>query len=247
MATSTNLGALLRHYANRQRSAFVNLREFSDYLKKYSARHLEEQPDLVQYVEIPESTLLKELEDYQSRHEAFIISSPSGKTTVVCLTYYSVYFANKYKDIISNPQVPFPSISDLPKNLPTEANHSCPPRPLSPSETKAKGDLEQAEQSSPTAGPSPSCPVHSMLRSGTAYGCRVTIRLWDPAVLSVEPFNPGCHQMGPGGGVGDPEDDQHVRTGPHLLLGSSGPGTRLRRLPEPQTEPSPGSRERGPC
>lgn len=121
MATSANLGTLLRHYANRQGSAFVNLREFSDYLKKYSARHLEEQPDLVQYVEIPESTLLKELEDYQSRHEAFIISSPSGKTTVVCLTYYSVYFANKYKDIISNPQVPFPSISDLPKNLPTEA------------------------------------------------------------------------------------------------------------------------------
>lgn len=121
MATSANLGAILRHYANRQGSAFVNLREFTDYLKKYAARHLEEQPDLVQYLEVPDSVLLKEFEDYQSRHEVFIITLANGKTTIVCITYYSVYFANKYKDIISNPSIPFPSISDLPKNLPTEA------------------------------------------------------------------------------------------------------------------------------
>ncbi len=121
MATSANLGAILRHYANRQGSAFVNLREFTDYLKKYAARHLEEQPDLVQYLEVPDSVLLKEFEDYQSRHEVFIITQANGKTTIVCITYYSVYYANKYKDIISNPSIPFPNISDLPKNLPTEA------------------------------------------------------------------------------------------------------------------------------
>lgn len=121
MATSANLGAILRHFAKKQGSAFVNLREFSEYLKKYAAKHLEEQPDLVQYIEVPEATLLKEFEDYQNRHEVYLLNPTSSKATVICITAYSVYYANKYKEVISNPQTPFPSITDLPKNLPTEA------------------------------------------------------------------------------------------------------------------------------
>lgn len=121
MATSANLGAILRHYAKKQESAFVNLREFCDYLKKYASKHLEEQPDLVQYLEVPESTLLKEFEDYQNKHEVYLIKQNNGKVTVVCLTYYTVYYANKYKEILSNPQIPFPCVTDLPKQIPTEA------------------------------------------------------------------------------------------------------------------------------
>lgn len=121
MATSANLGAILRHYAKKQGSAFINFREFCDYLKKYASRHLEEQPDLVQYLEIPDSTLLKELEDYQNKHEVYLIQQNGGKITIACITAYSVYYANKYKEIISNPQIPFPCVSDLPKQLPSEA------------------------------------------------------------------------------------------------------------------------------
>ncbi len=121
MSTSANLGAILRHYAKKQGSAFVNFREFSDYLKKYASRNLEEQPDLVQYLEIPDSTLLKELEDYQNKHEVFLIQQNGGKITIACITAYSIYYANKYKEIISNPQIPFPCVNDLPKQLPAEA------------------------------------------------------------------------------------------------------------------------------
>lgn len=120
MATSANLGAILRQYAKKTGSAFVNLREFCDYIKKYAAKHLEEQPDLVQYLEVPESILLKEFEDYQNRHEVYILNQ-GNKSTIVSITSYSVYYANKFKEIISNTQIPFPSIGDLPKNLPTEA------------------------------------------------------------------------------------------------------------------------------
>lgn len=120
MATSANLGTILRHFATRQESAFVNIREFNDYLRKYAAKHLEEQPNLVQYIEIPESTLLKELEELASKHEVFI-TTQAGKTVAVVITYYSVLYANRYKDISTNITVPFPTALDLPKQLPVEA------------------------------------------------------------------------------------------------------------------------------
>lgn len=121
MATSANLGAILRHFAKKQGSAFINLREFCDYIKKYASRHLEEQADLVQYLEVPESTLLKELEDLQNKHEVYLIEQVGGKITIACLTSYSIYYANKYKEILANPQIPFPCVTDLPKQIPTEA------------------------------------------------------------------------------------------------------------------------------
>lgn len=120
MATTANLGTILRHFATRQESAFVNIREFSDYLRKYAAKHLEEQPNLVQYIEIPEGTLIRELEDLVSKHEAFI-TTQSGKNVVVSITYYSVMYANRFKEISTNISIPFPAATDLPKQLPIEA------------------------------------------------------------------------------------------------------------------------------
>ena len=121
MSVSANLGTILRQYSKKQGSAFINFREFCDYLKKYASRNLEEQSELVQYLEIPESTILKELEDYQNKHEVYLIQHNNGKITIVCITAYSIYYANKFKEILSNPQVPFPCINDLPKQLPSEA------------------------------------------------------------------------------------------------------------------------------
>lgn len=120
MATSANLGTILRHFATRQESAFVSIREFNEYLRKYAAKHLEEQPNLVQYIEIPEATLIKELEELASKHEVFI-TTISGKTVVVVITYYSVLYANRFKEIATNISIPFPTATDLPKHLPVEA------------------------------------------------------------------------------------------------------------------------------
>lgn len=121
MSVPLTLSTILRHYAKKHSSAFIDFKEFAEYLKKYAARHLEEQPDLVQYLEVPDSTLLSELEDYQNRHEVHLIQNGNSKITIVCITAYSVYYANKYKEIISNPQIPFPCITDLPKQLSSEA------------------------------------------------------------------------------------------------------------------------------
>lgn len=120
MATSVKLGTILRQYALKQESAFVNVKEFGEFLKKYAAKHLEEQAELIQYIEIPEATLVKELEDLASKHEVYL-TIQGGKNIAVVITYYSVVYANRYKDIGTNITVPFPSASDLPKQLPVEA------------------------------------------------------------------------------------------------------------------------------
>lgn len=120
MATSVNLSSILRNFATKQESPFVYIRDFCDYIKKYAAKYLEEQPNLVQYIEISEATLTKELEELVSKHEAYI-TTQGGKPVVVVITYYSVLYANRFKDIVSNITVPFPCVSDLPKQLPVEA------------------------------------------------------------------------------------------------------------------------------
>lgn len=121
MGKTVNLESLLRHYATKLESAFVSFKEFCDYIHRYSSAHLEKHPELVQYVEIPEQTLYKEIEGLVPKHEVYILNQSTSKVIIVVLTYYSVYFANRYKEIMTNPSVAFPSIIDLPKQLPATA------------------------------------------------------------------------------------------------------------------------------
>lgn len=120
MATSVNLSSILRNFATKQESPFVYIRDFCDYIKKYTAKNLEQQPNLVQYIEISESSLTKELEELASKHEVYL-TTQGGKPVVIVITYYSVLYANRFKDIVSNITVPFPCVTDLPKQLPVEA------------------------------------------------------------------------------------------------------------------------------
>ena len=120
MATSVNLSSILRNFATKQESPFVYIRDFCDYIKKYAAKNLEQQPNLVQYIEISEASLTKELEELASKHEVYL-TTQGGKPVVIVITYYSVLYANRFKDIVSNITVPFPCVTDLPKQLPVEA------------------------------------------------------------------------------------------------------------------------------
>ena len=121
MTQNVNLGAILRHCAKRQETAFLNLNDFCDYLRKYAARHLEEHAELVQYLEISEDSLLKELEDYAERHEVYIVHQFNAKVVIIVLSYYSFYFSTVYTDMLTKTSVPFPVLQDLPKNIPVDA------------------------------------------------------------------------------------------------------------------------------
>lgn len=121
MSNNVSIGYLLRHFATKQQSAFVNFKDFSEYLKRYSTRHLEEQPELVQYIEISDGMLLKEIEELASKHEVTLYNQNPQKITIIVLTYYSTYFAGRFKDMQTNPTIPFPVLQDFPKQVPTNA------------------------------------------------------------------------------------------------------------------------------
>ena len=121
MSTSANLGTLLRFYATRQGSAFVNFRDFCDYIKRYAEHHVEEQAELIKYLGNTEDAVRAELEKLAEKHLVYFLDRTPDKQTVIVIMYFTVQYAQRYKEISLNSSVPFPSITDLPKQVPLEA------------------------------------------------------------------------------------------------------------------------------
>lgn len=120
MATTANLSSIIRYYAEKQKSPFIDFREFCAYIKKYAEHHVEEQADLVKYLGNPTATVDAELQGLSQKHTAAVITM-NNKKTIVAISYLAVKFAERYKEILSNSQTPFPIPSDLPKQFPDNA------------------------------------------------------------------------------------------------------------------------------
>ena len=117
MPAITNFGTLLRLYANKQNSAFVNLRDFCDYIKKYAEHYIKENPGLVVYLGNTEDTVIAELQKLESKHLVSLLERDGDKQIIIVIMYYTIRFAQRYKELAFNPAVPFPTLTDLPKQL----------------------------------------------------------------------------------------------------------------------------------
>lgn len=120
MATTSNLSSIIRFYAEKQKSPFIDLKEFCAYIKKYAEHHVEEQAELVKYLGDPASTVVAELQGLSDKHLVSVITS-NNKKTIVSITFFSVKYANQYKEIMKNESVPYPIITDFPKQFPLNA------------------------------------------------------------------------------------------------------------------------------
>lgn len=120
MATTANLGTILRWYASKADSAFIAYRDFFEYIKKYATHHLEEQPQLIIYLQDSEENLKTELKKLAKKKEIYLLNFNTQKPVIIVTSYYSVFYANKYKEMIVNETIPFPNVSDLPKQLPPD-------------------------------------------------------------------------------------------------------------------------------
>ena len=119
MATTSNLSAIIRYYAEKQKSPFIDLKEFCAYVKKYAEHHVEEQSELVKYLGDPSGTVVAELQGLSEKHLVAIINA-NNKKTIVSITFLSSKYANLYKDMMKNESTPYPQVTDLPKQFPNQ-------------------------------------------------------------------------------------------------------------------------------
>lgn len=119
MGTSANLSHIIRFYAEKQNSPFIDFIEFCAYLKKYAEHHVEEQAELVKYLGDPTSTVTAELEGLQAKHIASIVTHDKKKL-IVSVAFISAQYTKRFKDILENESIPYPVVTDLPKMFPME-------------------------------------------------------------------------------------------------------------------------------
>ncbi|MCR4953381.1 MAG: hypothetical protein K6A43_04840 [Treponema sp.] len=117
MATTSNLSSIIRFYAEKQNSPFIDFKEFCAYIKKYAEHHVEEQAELVKYLGDPSSTVSAELQGLEEKHIAAVMTV-SNKKMILSITFFSAKYANQYKELLQNETIPFPVITDLPKKFP---------------------------------------------------------------------------------------------------------------------------------
>ena len=117
MATTANLSSIIRYYAEKQDSGFIDLREFCAYIKKYAEHHVEEQAELVKYLGDPTTTVVAELQGLAEKKLVVVINNNSKKT-IVSITYYAAKYTEQYQQMMKNEGTLFPILMDLPKQFP---------------------------------------------------------------------------------------------------------------------------------
>lgn len=117
MATTSNLSSIIRYYSEKQKSPFIDLRDFCNYIKKYAEHHVEEQSELVKYLGDPSSTLTAELQGLSEKHLVAVINA-NNKKTIVSVSFFAMKYANQFKEMLKNDSVLYPVLSDLPKLFP---------------------------------------------------------------------------------------------------------------------------------
>lgn len=120
MAATSDMGVLLRFYASKQKSPFILYSAFVDYVKRYAAKNVEEQADLVPYLGDPVPQLEKAFEPLLQSKQIAIIDTNPAKKVIFVTGYFNAAFAERYKEIKTNATVPFPTIQDMPKQTPNE-------------------------------------------------------------------------------------------------------------------------------
>ena len=118
MATTANLSSIIRFYADKQKSPFIDLREFCTWIKKYAEHHVEEQAELVKYLGDPTSTVTAELTGLEQKRLASVLQN-GNKKMVVSIAYFSLKYAERYNELLKNESIPYPIETDLPKKFPT--------------------------------------------------------------------------------------------------------------------------------
>ncbi len=117
MATTSNLSSIIRFYADKQNSPFIEFKAFCAYIKKYAEHHIEEQGELVKYLGDPAATVLAELQGLTEKKIA-ILTSINNKRFIISISYFAAIYSQLFKKMLAEPSIPYPTTQDVPKNFP---------------------------------------------------------------------------------------------------------------------------------
>lgn len=124
MNISTDLSYLLRLFAMKRNSSQITLASIKDFLHQYAKRYIQQNPDLVVYLEITQELLLKELKKLQAEDLVGLYNDKSNTTIIFIPHFFIDQTVKLYSNIEANPEIPFPLLSDLPKSFPAKLLHS---------------------------------------------------------------------------------------------------------------------------
>lgn len=126
MAVEVNLLNILKFYATHQNNALVPFTAFCEYMKRYAQKHIQEAPNLSPYIANAATVLKRELGPLADEQKIYIFEPSPDKRIIVVIPFLAEKVHMRYSDMATNAHIPFPTMADLPKNIPSEALVSGP-------------------------------------------------------------------------------------------------------------------------
>ncbi len=119
MANQVNVYTLLKFYSSKQRTSCIEFDEFVEYLRRYAQHHNEESPELYIYVGNDNTALKEELENLSGQH-LIVLTAQGGKQFIYVIAYFIDRYKETYAEMEKRFALPFPCVTDLPKNVPSD-------------------------------------------------------------------------------------------------------------------------------
>lgn len=118
MATTSNILTLLKYNCTKQRTNMLEYDQFADYIHRYAQHHMEENPDLVAYCSTDFKSILEAEINSLVAEKQVAIGSIRNKDYIFVVPYFIEKYNAILTQIETNPLVPFPNVSELPKQVP---------------------------------------------------------------------------------------------------------------------------------
>jgi len=114
MPAPSDLSMLLRLYTGKQNNPTVGFTDFCDYLNKYARHYLEENPELVLYLEDTATVVTTKLNKMEDGAKPIVSTDAKGRKTIFVPQFYIDRIIQRYKEIDEHPEIPFPLATEIP-------------------------------------------------------------------------------------------------------------------------------------
>jgi hypothetical protein len=120
MSLKSDIYIMLRSFAHHQNSAYIHYAEFCDFIKRYAQHNINTKPQLLPFLNNPDGAILKDIAKLEEEHKITILNPDTDKKAIILISYYTDKYANSYREMENNPNIPYPLMTDLPKNIPSD-------------------------------------------------------------------------------------------------------------------------------